>query len=280
MLAATLVAALVMLGVRSGSTPSKHSSLEARSIPPSMPAEQGSGGVKIVVEDASTPSPAGDPFMERKPREVAITTEALSKPTASHLAFSVEEARWLSANGYPSAWELEHLNLLDWEAVRAAAFRGDEVAQNLLAERLVSEGRIEEAAAMFGNPRGMDSIYALLRSAELEASLSRYPRPEDNYRLFMLYAEYARLMGDHQVDRVIDRVLPPNVDRQALQREALRSLPDFARSQFDLAARTQLPPPRPSTRPNLDRWQEAASGTAPIITVEVPSPYAVRPWRP
>jgi len=226
------------------------------------------------------PLPTHDRFTERRPREVAIPVEALSKPSAIHLALSEEEARWLYANGYPSAWELEHLNLLDWEAVRAAAFRGDEVAQNLLAERLVHEGRIEEAAALFGNPRGMDSIYALVRSAELEASLSRYPRPEDNYRLFMLYAEYARLMGDHQIDRVIDRVLPPNINRQALQGEALRSLPDFVRSQFDLAARTNLPPPRPSTRPNLDRWQAATSGSASIITVEVPSPYAIRPGRP
>ncbi len=207
-------------------------------------------------------------------RQVVVSTKDLSQRGASNLALSVEEARWLAQNGYPSAWEIQNLDVLDWKAVRAAAFRGDEVAQNLLAEQLLAAGDVEAAAAMFGNPRGIDSIYAMVRSSELEATLGRFPRAEDNYRQFMLHAEYARLMGDHQIDRVIQRVLPSTVDRRALQQEALRSLPDFARSRFDLAARTNLPAPRPAIRPNQEQWQQIQPGVSQVVTIHLPSPYA------
>lgn len=206
-------------------------------------------------------------------RQVVVPFEELSERSAANVALSEDEARWLRQNGYPSHWELHNLQSLDWQAIEAAAYRGDEVAQNLLAERLLAEGDVERAAAMFGNPRGMPSAYAMLRSSELQARLGRFPRVEDNYRQFMLHAEYARLMGDHQVDAVIQSVLPSTVDRQALQRAALRSLPDFARSQFDTAARTGLPPPHPSTRPNQDQWRQVRSGASQALTVQIRSPY-------
>jgi len=69
-----------------------------------------------------------------------FSEEDLAERTASDFALSVEEALWLTKNGYPSAWELQNLDLLDWNAVQAAAWRDDAVARNLLAEQFLANG--------------------------------------------------------------------------------------------------------------------------------------------
>lgn len=73
-------------------------------------------------------------------RQVLVFEEDLAERTASDFALSVEEALWLTKNGYPSAWELQNLDLLDWNAVQAAAWRDDAVARNLLAEQFLANG--------------------------------------------------------------------------------------------------------------------------------------------
>lgn len=212
-------------------------------------------------------------------RQVLVFKEDLAERTASNLALSVEEALWLTQFGYPSAWELQNLDLLDWSAVRTAASRGDTVAQSLLAEQLLANGGdVRTAAMMFNSPNSLNSIYGMVRGAELLASLGRSPRVEDNYGLFMLYAEYARLMGDHQIDHVIDRVLPSTVNRLAFRHEVLRDLPGFVTSRFDIAARTGLPPPRPASRPNEEQWRQIRQGgTSQVVTVQLPSRFARQP---
>jgi len=228
----------------------------------------------VTSEAARSPSAAGGAV-----RQVLVFKEDLAERTASNLALSVEEALWLTQFGYPSAWELQNLDLLDWSAVRTAASRGDTVAQSLLAEQLLANGGdVRTAAMMFNSPNSLNSIYGMVRGAELLASLGRSPRVEDNYGLFMLYAEYARLMGDHQIDHVIDRVLPSTVNRLAFRHEVLRDLPGFVTSRFDIAARTGLPPPRPASRPNEEQWRQIRQGgTSQVVTVQLPSRFARQP---
>ena len=237
-----------------------------------MLAEEGDSNKQMLAQHTNS-----DPQGSVPARLVVVEQEQLSPRAAANLALSVEEALWLRQNGYPSAWELENLESLDWASIEVASGRGDEVAQNLKAERLVASGDVVLAAAMFGNPRGMDSPYALMRSAELQALEGRYGREEDNYTGFMLYAQFAMLMGDHQAEYVIRSVLPGTIHRQRLQASVLPSLPGFVLSRFDLAARTGLPPPRPSSRPNAEQWRQARIGTTPVVTVQLPSPYARRP---
>ncbi|SDD38769.1 hypothetical protein [Aquimonas voraii] len=214
------------------------------------------------------------------PRELTKSLAEMSDRESLASALSVEEQAWLRARGYPAAWELENLDLLDWDAIRRAASQGDAIAQTLLAEQLLRSGDTERARAMFAVASSHGSLYAHMRASLLHA-LSVDPahvmHPQDAYVVFRLATALAAQLGDQRAADFAyahTRHLTAR-ERQSLDATVLRSLPEYheswQRSMHQLGrpdlANLQM-------RPNRERWRPERRGEPPTLTVlQTPSRF-------
>lgn len=229
--------------------------------------------------EAAAPNAVPRPA-DAAPSEVTKSLAEMSDRESLASALSAEEQAWLRARGYPTAWELENLDLLDWDAIRRAASQGDAIAQTLLAEQMLRSGDTERAQAMFGVASSHGSIYAKMQASLLDA-LSVDPahvmHPQDAYVSFRLATALAAQLGDHRAADFAyahTRHLTGR-ERQSLDATVLRSLPAYHESW----QRSMIQLGRPDLanlqmRPNREQWLPQRRGEPPTLTVlQTPSRF-------
>lgn len=190
---------------------------------------------------------AGDPGAQRPP--------ALSRPLAADPAFvsteaycegdaeclrdpstprSAEDASWLKVHGYPDRRRRAELGKLDESALRVAGER-ELAALGILAERLVTEGRRDDALKLYVSAAQRGSLYAYHGIAALVAADEARGGAEEA----AAYLRLAYLLGDHGAAQALYRRHP------GLQGEALAQVDRRALALYGSFAKFRVPFPRP-----------------------------------
>jgi|GEM_PF-4479193 len=238
-------------------------------------------GVESVAEavgQIGAPASVGD-ASQKVVKSIGELTDRASLTSA----LSAEEHAWLRTRGYPSAWELENLDALDWAAIDRLAAQGDPVATALRAERALRSGDTAAAGSLFGVAKSQGSVYAAMQTA-LQHALAVDPAhvmsPQDAYMSFRLATALATQLGDHRAIEFANAHLQHLTaqERQSLDAATLRSLPAYFESWQDVmnrSGRRDLTVTQP--RPNSEQWRAAQRGGQPSISiVQLPSRFRAR----
>jgi hypothetical protein len=196
---------------------------------------------------------------------------------------SEEEQAWLTLFGYPSAWELENLDLLDWDAIERAHSLNNPITSVLLAERRLQGGGVVGARAMFDNASYRGSLYGLMQSALLDAQLvnpDKVALPQHAYVSFRLATALAEQLGDHRARAFADANLGhlTTRERASLDAETMRSLQSY----FETWQRDKVRQGKPqlaqaALRPNASEWRALRPDELPTVTVvQAPSRFLRR----
>lgn len=199
-------------------------------------------------------------------------------------ALSREESAWLRARGYPSSWELAHLDELDWEKIDAAWYGNkDPVAAVLRGERFLRDGDLRQAAGAFRGAAGRGSLYGEMRSGLLEAQQAdpaSHTLPENPYLGFRMAAMLAEQQGDHQASEFSRRYLAHlrQDERDRLDRLALGAMLQYSESwRRGMVAIGKGHMTQPVIRPGVDQWRSLRQKKEPrIIFKQLHSPFVYR----
>lgn len=182
-------------------------------------------------------------------------------------ALSPEEAAWLRRHGFPTAEEVARVATMDRDALWGRGNSGDLVAMALLGHKFLSEGDMGMAAAAFGQAATQGSVYAREQSAITEKMRDGEYGNYVGWEGFAIDMEVARVYGDHRVDMLIQRYMPPGAYNDMIRASVLASLPFALQGLAEDARLRGVPPVTPEPRPNADIWQAIDSGTAAEVAV-------------
>lgn len=183
-------------------------------------------------------------------------------------ALSPEEAAWMRRHGFPTEDEIARAPGMDRRKLWERGDRGDPVAWALLANAALAEGDLPGAWANFGIAATQGSVYAREQLAIVEKMRESAGESQPTgWEGFAIAMEVARIYGDHRVDLLIQRYMPPGAYNDMVRSSVVASLPFALQSLAEDAKLRGVQPVQPEPRPNADIWQAIDNGTATEVTV-------------
>lgn len=255
--------------VRAGAS---HLGMGEAAAPSALPADEGSSALPRQAPGpaAARPDLTSATGLAPPPTPVVVAAnEVQANPNAHLLALSPEEAAWLDRHGYPTEEELAQVPFLDLRDLERRHDAKDLNATVLLAHKLLDEGELDDAWTVFNIAAQRGSLYAREQSAIVGAIVdrTRSPKLAHEYTLVALDMEIARIFGDHRVDALIRRELPPGAITPVVQSGVLAALPVQLQLIAEDAKLRGVPPPSPDPRPNGVLWEQIDAGTVSEATV-------------
>lgn len=176
------------------------------------------------------------------------------------LALSEEEAAWLEDHAYPTPEELTLLGTFDEdELLNRLRDQRDIKAGVLLGLQLSERGELDRAGAVLNSAASSGALYAMelhaLTSLKIMEELGGGVATDADISIFVAQLEMARMLGDHNVDFLIDRYAP-GFDRERHSAHILTLVAEFMRQRGYDAQLRGIPSQGPDPRPNGFEWNE------------------------